>query len=43
MASQKDHRSQLFYGKHVMVIPIKWKKKYAEILNKESEDLFEKC
>ena len=26
-----------------MVIPIKWKKKYAEILNKESEDLFEKC
>jgi len=38
MATKKDHRSQLFHGKPLIVIPIKWKKKYAKILDKESVD-----
>jgi len=38
MSNKKDNRSQLFSGKNIVVIPLKWKKKYAEILKKESVD-----
>ena len=38
MPKKKDYRTQLFAGKNFMVIPLKWKKKYAEVLNKEIVD-----
>jgi len=38
MPKKKDGRSQLFANKNFMVIPLKWKKKYAAILDKEIVD-----
>ena len=43
MPKKKDDRSKLFAGKNFMVIPLKWKKKYAEVLNKEIIDFIEFC